>query len=72
MTAEERIAALEARVLGLQAIVGVLLRIVEERLAVEAAGILRDYRRKQRFQPAHERRSGKIRAAMGRRRKATG
>ena len=30
---------------------------------IEAAGILRDYRRKQRFKPAHEERRDKIRAA---------
>ena len=30
---------------------------------VEASGILRDYRRKQRFVPAHEERRDKIRAA---------
>jgi ribosomal protein S21 len=36
---------------------------------MEAGGILREYRRKQRFQPAHEQRLMKIRAAMKRRRK---
>jgi ribosomal protein S21 len=37
---------------------------------VEAAGILRDYRRKQRFKPAHEERRDKIRAAQRKRRRA--
>ena len=32
---------------------------------IEAAGILRDYRRKQRFKPAHEERRDKIRANGG-------
>ena len=36
---------------------------------VEAAGILRDFRRKQRFKPAHEERRDKIRAALRKRRK---
>jgi len=31
--------------------------------AIEASGILREYRRKQRFTPAHEERREKIRAA---------
>ncbi len=31
--------------------------------AIEASGILREYRRKQRFTPAHEERRDKIRAA---------
>jgi ribosomal protein S21 len=30
---------------------------------IEASGILREYRRKQRFKPAHEERRDKIRAA---------
>ena len=37
---------------------------------VEAAGILRDFRRKQRFKPAHEERRDKIRAAQRKRRRA--
>ena len=37
---------------------------------VEAAGILRDYRRKQRFKPAHEERRDKIRAAARKLRRA--
>ena len=37
---------------------------------VEAAGILRDYRRKQRFKPAHEERRDKIKAAQRKRRRA--
>ncbi len=37
---------------------------------IEAAGILRDYRRKQRFKPAHEERRDKIRAAQRKRRRA--
>ncbi len=36
---------------------------------IEAAGILRDYRRKQRFKPAHEERRDKIRAAQRKRRR---
>jgi ribosomal protein S21 len=37
---------------------------------VEGAGILRDYRRKQRFKPAHEERRDKIRAAQRKRRRS--
>jgi ribosomal protein S21 len=37
---------------------------------MEASGILRDYRRKQRFTPAHEVRRDKIRAAARKRAKA--
>ena len=37
--------------------------------AVEGGGILRDYRRKQRFRPAHEERRDKIRAAQRRRKR---
>ena len=37
--------------------------------AVEASGILRDYRRRQRFRPAHEERGDKIRAALRKRRR---
>ncbi|MFN8524797.1 MAG: 30S ribosomal protein S21 [Chloroflexota bacterium] len=37
---------------------------------VEAAGILRDFRRQQRFKPAHEERRDKIRAAQRKRRRA--
>ena len=37
---------------------------------IEAAGILRDYRRKQRLKPAHEERRDKIRAAQRKRRRA--
>jgi small subunit ribosomal protein S21 len=37
--------------------------------AVENAGIIRDYRRTQRFKPAHEERRDKIRAAQRKRRK---
>ena len=40
--------------------------------AVEAGGILREYRRKQRFTPAHEERRDKIRAALRRRRRQGG
>ena len=36
---------------------------------VEAAGILRDFRRKQRFKPAHEARRDKIRAAQRRKKR---
>jgi ribosomal protein S21 len=32
--------------------------------SIEASGVLRDYRRKQRFKPAHEERRDKIRAAQ--------
>jgi ribosomal protein S21 len=39
---------------------------------MEQRGILRDFRRKQRFQPAHERRREKVRAAARRARKARG
>ena len=31
---------------------------------IEASGVLREYRRKQRFKPAHEERRDKIRAAQ--------
>ena len=37
--------------------------------AVEGSGILRDYRRRQRFRPAHEERRDKIRAALRKRRR---
>jgi ribosomal protein S21 len=37
---------------------------------VEAAGVLREFRRKQRFTPAHELRREKIRAAQRKRRRA--
>jgi ribosomal protein S21 len=37
---------------------------------VETSGILRDYRRKQRFRPAHEVRRDKIRAAARKRARA--
>ena len=37
---------------------------------VETAGILREYRRKQRFVPAHEERRDKIRAARRKRKRA--
>ncbi len=40
--------------------------------AVENAGIIRDYRRTQRFKPAHEERRDKIRAALRKRRKRQG
>ena len=39
---------------------------------VEAAGILRDYRRKLRFMPAHEERRQKIQAARRRRKRRGG
>ena len=39
---------------------------------VETSGILREYRRKQRFTPAHEERRAKIRAAQRRRRREGG
>ena len=37
--------------------------------AVEGGGILRDYRRKQRFKSAHEERRDKIRAAQRRKKR---
>jgi ribosomal protein S21 len=37
---------------------------------MEQSGILRDYRRKQRFQPAHEARREKIRRALRRSQRA--
>lgn len=37
---------------------------------IEASGIIREYRRKQRFTPAHEERREKIRAAQRKRRRA--
>ena len=37
--------------------------------AMEAGGILRDFRRKQRFTPAHEKRRDKIRAAQRRKKR---
>ena len=37
--------------------------------SIEASGILREYRRKQRFKPAHEERRDKIRAAQRRKRR---
>ncbi len=37
---------------------------------MEASGILREYRRKQRFKPAHEERRDKIRAAARKLRRA--
>jgi len=37
---------------------------------LEASGILREYRRKQRFKPAHEERRDKIRAAARKKRRA--
>jgi len=39
---------------------------------MEASGILREYRRKQRFTPAHEERRDKIRAAQRKRARARG
>jgi small subunit ribosomal protein S21 len=39
---------------------------------MEASGILREYRARQRFKPNHERRREKIRAAARRARKARG
>lgn len=39
---------------------------------LEASGILREYRRKQRFKPAHEVRRDKIRAAARKLRRARG
>ena len=38
--------------------------------AIEASGILREYRQKQRFKPAHEERRDKIRAAARKKRRA--
>ena len=40
--------------------------------AMEAGGILRDYRRTLRFKPAHEERRDKIRGALRKRRKRQG
>ena len=40
--------------------------------SVENAGIIRDYRRKQRFKSAHEQRRDKIRAALRKRRRKGG
>ena len=40
--------------------------------AVEAGGIIREFRRKQRFRPAHEERRDKIRAALRKRRRKGG
>ena len=40
--------------------------------AMEAAGILRDYRRTLRFKPAHEERRDKIRSALRKRRRKGG
>jgi ribosomal protein S21 len=37
---------------------------------MEASGVLREYRRKQRFKPAHEERRDKIRAAARKKRRA--
>jgi len=37
---------------------------------MEASGILREYRRKQRFKPAHEERRDKIRNAARKKRRA--
>jgi ribosomal protein S21 len=37
---------------------------------LEASGVLREYRRKQRFKPAHEERRDKIRAAARKKRRA--
>jgi ribosomal protein S21 len=37
---------------------------------MEASGVLREYRRKQRFRPAHEERRDKIRAAARKKRRA--
>ncbi len=36
---------------------------------MEASGILREYRQKQRFKPAHEERRDKIRSALRKRRR---
>jgi ribosomal protein S21 len=38
---------------------------------LEASGILREYRRKQRFKPAHAERRDKIRAAARKKRRAS-
>ena len=38
---------------------------------IEASGILREYRKKQRFKPAHEERRDKIRAAARKKRRAS-
>jgi ribosomal protein S21 len=38
--------------------------------AMEAGGVLRDFRKQQRFKPAHEERRDKIRAAKRRRERA--
>jgi ribosomal protein S21 len=38
---------------------------------LEASGVLREYRRKQRFQPAHDERRDKIRAAARKKRRAS-
>ena len=40
------------------------------RRGMEASGIIREYRRKQRFQPAHEARREKIRKAARNKRRA--
>ena len=37
---------------------------------IEASGLLREYRQKQRFKPAHEERRDKVRAAQRKLRKA--
>jgi ribosomal protein S21 len=37
---------------------------------IEGSGILREYRKKQRFKPAHEERRDKIRAAARKKRRA--
>ena len=37
---------------------------------IEASGLLREYRQKQRFKPAHEERRDKIRAAARKRKRA--
>jgi ribosomal protein S21 len=39
---------------------------------METSGVLREYRRKQRFKPAHEERRDKIRAAARKLRRARG
>jgi ribosomal protein S21 len=39
---------------------------------LEASGLLREYRRKQRFKPAHEERRDKIRAAQRKLRRSRG
>ena len=38
--------------------------------AVETSGLLREYRKKQRFKPAHEERRDKIRAATRKKKRA--